>query len=98
MGTTATHSLAVGEGITKFVESSSAANSDTVISAPAKKHQIRLQPESSLHILANVSALQFTFADAGVAALIVIVVTSAIIAAVVIAITKSLVFASRNVL
>jgi hypothetical protein len=38
MGTTATHSLTVGEGITKFVESS-AANSDTVISAPAKKHQ-----------------------------------------------------------
>jgi hypothetical protein len=87
MGTTATHSLTVGEGITKFVESS-AANSDTVISAPAKKHQIRPQPEPSLHILA----------DAGVAALIVVVVTSAIIAAGVIAITKSLVFASRNVL
>jgi hypothetical protein len=97
MGTTATHSLTVGEGITKFVESS-AANSDTVISAPAKKHQIRPQPEPSLHILANASALQFTFADAGVAALIVVVVTSAIIAAGVIAITKSLVFASRNVL
>jgi hypothetical protein len=47
-------------------------------------------PEPPLHKV--LSSLQFLFANAGVAALRLVVVTAAIIAAVVIAITRSLVF------
>jgi hypothetical protein len=42
-------------------------------------------------------SLQFTFANAGFAALIVVVVTAAIMAAVVIAITKNLFFATTMI-